>query len=341
MSLESFIRAMPKVELHVHLGGSILPETLLLLARQNGCDLPARTVEELRDWYRFTDFAHFIDVYKRVQSCITTADDIELIAREFLAGQAKQGIRYTEITHSAFRYNVRFGDQLKALNRAGDWALAELGIASAVILDIPREIDAEDGLEVANWAIEGAENGVVALGLGGMETGNPPEKFQAAFDRAHAAGVACVPHAGEVVGAESIWGALRHLHADRIQHGVRCLEDPELVAELRDRQIPLAVCVGSNVALGVSSSWEAHPLTDLIDAGLLVTLNSDDPPMFNTTLTDEFLNLAEVLCWTADDLEGLVLNGVRGSLLDASARKSLEDEFTAEFARLRASHLNT
>ena len=341
MSLESFIRAMPKVELHVHLGGSLLPETLLLLARQNGSDLPVQTVEELRDWYRFTDFAHFIEVYKRVQSCITSADDIELIAREFLAGQAKQGTRYTEITHSAPRYDVPFREQLKALNRAGDWALAELGVASSVILDIPREIDADGGLEVANWAIEGAENGVVALGLGGMEAGNPPEKFRAAFDRAYAAGVACVPHAGEVVGAESIWGALRHLHAHRIQHGVRCLEDPELVAELRDRQIPLAVCVGSNIALGVSASWEEHPLTDLIDAGLLVTLNSDDPPMFNTTLTDEFLKLAEVLRWTADDLERLVLNGVRGSLLDAGARKSMEDEFRAEFASLRASHLNT
>ncbi len=341
MSLESFIRAMPKVELHVHLGGSIQPETLLLLARQNGSDLPARTVEELRDWYRFTDFAHFIEVYKRVQACITTPDDIELIAREFLAGQAKQGIRYTEITHSASRYDVPFRDQLKALNRATDWALAELGVASALILDIPREIDADDGIEVANWTIEGAEDGVVALGLGGMEEGNPPEKFRAAFDRAHAAGVACVPHAGEVVGAESIWGALRHLHADRIQHGVRCLEDPELVAELRDRQIPLAVCVGSNIALGVCSSWEAHPLTDLIDAGLLVTLNSDDPPMFNTTLTDEYLNLAELLCWTADDLERLVLNGVRSALLDAGTRSRMEDEFAAEFARLRASHLSS
>ncbi|HEX5368547.1 MAG TPA: adenosine deaminase, partial [Dehalococcoidia bacterium] len=310
MSLESFIRAMPKVELHVHLGGSILPETLLLLARRNGADLPARTLEELRDWYRFTDFAHFIDVYKRVQSCVTTPDDIELIAREFLAGQAKQGIRYTEITHSASRYDVPFRDQLKALNRAADWALAELGVASAVILDIPREFDAADGLEVADWAIEGAENGVVALGLGGMETGNPPEKFRAAFDRAHAAGVACVPHAGEVVGAESIWGALRHLHADRIQHGVRCLEDPDLVTELRDRQIPLGVCVGSNIALGICSTWQAHPLGELIDAGLLVTLSSDDPPMFNTTLTDEFLNLAEAMSWTADDLERLVLNGV-------------------------------
>ena len=153
MSLESFIRAMPKVELHVHLGGAIVPETLLLLARQNGTDLPAQTIEELREWYRFTDFAHFIEVYKRVQECITTADDIELIAREFLAGQARQGVRYTEITHSAPRYDVPFRDQLRALNSASRWALTELGVASALILDIPREFDAEDGLQVADWAM--------------------------------------------------------------------------------------------------------------------------------------------------------------------------------------------
>jgi adenosine deaminase len=180
---------------------------------------------------------------------------------------------------------------------------------------------------------------VVALGLGGPEVGNPPEKFQAAFDRACAAGLPSVPHAGETVGPESIWGALRVLDAVRIGHGVRCLEDAALVEELRARQMPLEVCPTSNVCLGVAPSLGEHPLPRLLAAGLYVTLNSDDPPMFNTTLTDEYLAVAHALGWGAGDLEQLVLNALRAALLPAAARAELEAQFVAEFARLRPEHL--
>jgi adenosine deaminase len=343
MSLESFVRAMPKVELHVHLEGAIQPETLLALARRNRVPLPADTIAGLRSWYTFTDFAHFVEIYLAVSACIRTPDDIELIAREFLVGQAAQGIRYSEVTYTPFTHyffkGLPFRDQLAALNRARAWAAAELGVTIGLVIDIPRSIAAEDGLLVADWAIAGMGDGVVALGLGGAEIGNPPEKFSAAFARAHAAGLPSLPHAGETVGPSSVWGALRALGAVRIGHGVRCLEDAALIEELRARQIPLEVCPTSNVCLGVAPSIAEHPLPRLIAEGLYVTLNSDDPPMFNTTLTDEYLAVAGAFGWGVDDLERLVLNAVRAALLPAAVRAEMEARYVADFARLRAEHL--
>ncbi|MCI0459487.1 MAG: adenosine deaminase [Gemmataceae bacterium] len=343
MSLATFIRAMPKVELHVHLEGSIRPATLLTLARRHRIGLPADTEEGLRVWYAFTDFAHFVQVYLAVSDCLRTPDDLEWIAREFLAGQAEQGVLYSEVTYTAYTHyrfkGLAFRDQLAALNRVRTWAAAELGTTMGLVLDIPRTIAANEGNQVADWAIEGMGDGVVALGLGGPEVGHPPEKFQAAFSRARAAGLPRVPHAGEMVGPPSIWGALHALDANRIGHGIRCLEDPRLVEELRRRQIPLEVCPTSNVCLGVVPSLAAHPLPRLLEEHLHVTLNSDDPPMFNTTLTDEYLAVARAFHFGPDELEQLVLNAVRAALLPPGDRQSLETRCTSTFTRLRAEHL--
>ncbi len=343
MSLESFINAMPKVELHVHLEGSIRPGTLLTLAQRHQVALPADTVEGLRDWYNFTDFPHFIEIYMAMSDCLRTPDDIELIAREFLAGQAAQNIRYSEVTYTAFTHHhhhqISFSDQLAALNRARRWAEAEFGVSMNLVIDIPRIITAGEGLLIADWAISGMGDGVAAFGLGGPEVGHPPEKFKAAFDRIRAAGLPSVPHAGETVGPESIWGALRVLGADRIGHGVRCLEDPALVDELRSAQIPLEVCPTSNVCLKVTPSLADHPLPHLLAEGLYVTINSDDPPMFNTTLTNEYLAVANTFQFEIETIEQLALNAVRASLLATSARSEMESTFLAEFTRLKAEHL--
>ncbi len=340
MKLETFIRRMPKVELHVHLEGSIQPETLLELARRNQVTLPATTVEGLRQWYKFTDFAHFIEIYITISSCICSADDIEWIAREFLRGQAAQNIQHSEVTftpytHFSLNRHIPFEDQLAALSRARDWAAEELGISVNWVLDISRNVrPIEHGLTVADWVISGKDHGVVAIGLGGPENGHPPELFAEAFDRVMAAGMASVPHAGEVAGAESVWGALRVLKAQRIGHGVRCLEDSALVAELRERQIPLEVCPTSNVCLGVAKSIADHPLPQLLAEGLYVTINSDDPPMFNTTLTDEYLKIAEAFDFSRETIEQLALNAVRASLLPELTRTEMEARFQREFAAL-------
>ncbi len=330
---------MPKVELHVHLEGSIRPATLLELAQRHKVALPADTVEGIRKWYEFVDFPHFIDVYIAISNCVRTPDDIELIAREFLTEQARQNILYSEVTYTAFTHylqkGLEFDVQLAALNRARAWAESELGVGMGIVLDIPRNVDAKHGTMIADWAIGGMNDGIVAFGLGGPEEGNPPEKFVRAFERIHSAGLSSVPHAGETMGAESIWGAVEILHAARIGHGVRCLEDTELVEVLRTRKIPLEVCPTSNVCLGVVSSIAEHPLPELIERGLYVTVNSDDPPMFDTTLTDEYLKVSQAFGFDAEMIEGLVLNAVRASFLDVDAKRRMEAEFGAEFGRLR------
>jgi len=337
--LESFIRAMPKVELHVHLEGAIRPETLLELAQRNHISLPFNTVEGVREWYAFRDFPHFVEIYVAITKCLKTPDDIEWIAREFLANQAQQNIKHSEVTYTAYTIydhcGIAFDDQFAALERARAWAARALGVTMNLIVDIAREVEPEIGMITAEQVIRNyGKYGVSALGLGGYEVGHPPEKFRAVFERANAAGVPCILHAGETGGADSIWSALNVANSRRIGHGVRCLDDPMLVTYLRTRQIPLEVCPTSNVHLGVAPSIAKHPIQKLIDAGLYVTLNSDDPPMFNTTLTNEYLKCADAFGWDAANCEKLSLNALRASLLPHSRKNALEQEFHAEFARL-------
>lgn len=333
MNLSDYVRVMPKAELHVHLQGATQPETLLHLAERSGIALPASTVEGIREWYTFQDFDHFLSIYDLICECFRSGEDIELALREFSAGQAAQNIRYTEVTFTPPR-RIPWLEQLAALRRGREWALTEHGVIVSIILDIPREYDAATGSLVADWAIDGSRAGVVVgLGLGGPEKGNPAARFAGAFEKARAAGLPTTLHAGEVVGPESIWDALAHGYAARIGHGVRCLEDSRLVEHLRDRQVPLEVSPTSNVLLGVCPSLAEHPLPRLLDAGLYVTLNSDDPPMFNTSLTDEFLRCAEVFGWGVERVEQLTLNALRVAFYPE--RQALVEQYLAEFARLR------
>ena len=337
MSIEQFIHLMPKVELHVHLEGSIRPATLLALAERNGVALPADSVEGLEAWYHFTDFAHFIDVYFAICNCLRTAQDFELITAEFLRSQEEQNIRYSEVIFTPYTHHehVSFDEQLAAINRARAWAAEELEVSMALAPDISRNVRPVDhSLQVAQWAVDNRDNGIIALGLGGPEIDNPPDLFAEAFDLAYKAGLPSLPHAGETEGPANIWGALNALHAGRIGHGVRCLEDPALVQELRERQVPLDVSPSSNVCLGVAPSLEAHPLPRLLEEGLFVTINSDDPPMFNTTLTEEYLRIYETFNFDLAQIKTLVLNGVHTSLLPRAERSKLLAEFLAEFAEL-------
>lgn len=342
MSLESFIRAMPKVELHVHFIGSVRPATLIELAERHGRPLPEPSLAEGQGWPAFRDFSHFRDAYTAASGLVRSAEDIELVARQFLEDQASQGIAYTEVTFTAygnhFIRGIPITEQLAALRRARSWAEASLGVTMRIVLDIPRERSPEETLVVADWAIDGMSEGVVAVGLAGDEISGPADRFIEAFERAKAAGLGRVPHAGEVAGPESIRDALQRLDANRIDHGVRCLEDLELVAELRDRQIALDVCPTSNVRTGVFASLETHALPRMIEAGLNVTIGSDDPPMFNTTLTDEYLAICAAYGWGAAEVEQLVLNGVRASLLPEGERSTMETRFEVELTRLRREH---
>ncbi|MEO0563588.1 MAG: adenosine deaminase, partial [Chloroflexota bacterium] len=315
MTLTDFIREMPKVELHVHLEGAVRPETLLKLSKRHNITLPADDVEGVRRWYAFRDFPHFVEIYLKISECMQTPDDIELVAREFLQEQASQNIRYSEVTYTALTHYVQkgipFADQLAALNSARDWGRDELDVDMAYIIDIPRNLaDEAQSMMTAEWAVDAMNDGVVALGLGGYEVGNPPEDFAAAFDYARANGLTSIPHAGEHEGPASIWGAIDSLGAQRIGHGIQAVQDPKLVKYLAQNAIPLEVCPTSNVCLGEVTSVADHPIQQLIDAGCYVTVNSDDPPMFNTTLTDEYAVTATAFGWDAATVEKIGMNAV-------------------------------
>jgi adenosine deaminase len=340
MDLQSVIEKMPKVEIHVHLEGATRPETILMLAQKNSIDLPVTTVAEAREWYQFRDFNHFIEIYVAISKCFKTPEDIEFIAREFLKGQAEQNIVYSEVTYSASthyeNYGLSFADQFVALQRANDWAKSELGVSMGIVVDIVRDTLPELGMDTTDRFLKHRTPLTVAFGLGGTEVGHPPNKHAEAFQRILNEGdIPIVPHAGETDGADSIWDAIKVCNAVRIGHGVRCIEDETLVDYLREHQIPLEVNPTSNVCLGVVDSIADHPIQQLIDAGLYVTVNSDDPPMFNTTLTNEFAVCAEAFDWDIDMLQMLTINALNATFLSDEQKIAMRQDFEQQFESLR------
>lgn len=344
-NLAAYLRAAPKAELHVHLEGSIQPATLLTLARRNGKALPAQTVEELQQWFRYRDFNHFIDIYFEITRCLKTAEDYELIAYEFGAGMAAQHVRYAEVTFSpsthADSLGIPFDTFFGGVTRGRERARADFSVEMRWVFDIVRNIEDEaHNRQLAEYvtavAIEGQADGVVALGLGGAEVGYPPERFTPYFERALAAGLHSAPHAGETVGPASIWGAVRALHAERIGHGVRSIEDAALVEHLAAQRIPIEVCPTSNLRLGVYPNLAEHPLPRLYTAGVPLTINSDDPPLFNTTLNQEVALLADPFAFDLGTINDLLLNGVRQSFLPPEEKSALETVFQREMATLQS-----
>jgi len=342
--IELYTAASPKAELHVHLEGSIRPATLLKLAQRNGVQLPAHTLADLQKWFTFRDFDHFIEIYFEISSCLKTSEDYELIAYEFGANMARQNVRYAEVTFSPsthqFSFGIPFDTFFTGMSRGRLLAQKEFGVEIRWIFDIVRDIPdgmlnrrrAEYTLAVA---LEGMDNGVVALGLGGAEVGNPPEQYAKWFEKAREAGLHSAPHAGETVGPDSVWGAVQTLSAERLGHGVRSIEDPVLVTYLAEKHIPLEICPTSNVKLGVYTDLAGHPLPGLYYAGVPVTINSDDPPLFNTTLNDEVKLLIDPFNFDIDTINEILLNGVRYSFLPVQEKQALEATFQVEMTKLR------
>jgi adenosine deaminase len=293
----------------------------------------------LQDFYRFRNFDHFVEVYFTITGCLKTPEDYRLIAYEFGCDCARQNIRYAEVTFTILTNMTFTGlpwqDIMDGLNAGRAQAKAEFGVDWRWVFDIVRN-HPETQDKVVEIALQARDWGVAALGLGGSEAEFPPEWFARPFERAVGDGLKSDPHAGELAGPRSVWTALNLLHADRIGHGVRSSEDPQLVAYLRERQIPLEICPTSNIRLKVYPDYASHPLRRLWDAGVLVTVNSDDPPLFDTDLNNEYQVLVDHFGFTADELERASLNALRVSFLPAAEKTRLEADFQAEFARLRA-----
>ncbi len=342
--IERYIAAVPKAELHVHLEGSIQPATLLALAQRNGVQLPVQTVAEMQHWFTFRDFNHFVEIFFAISRCLKTAEDYELIAYEFGASMAQQNVRYAEVTFSPsthhFSLGVPFDAFFTGLTSGRLRARTAFGVEIRWIFDIVRDIPDETlNRQRAQYtlavAMEGMNDGVIALGPGGAEVGHPPEKYIAWFEKARERGLHSVPHAGETVGPASVRGAIQLLGAERLGHGVRAIEDPALVAYLVEQRIPLEICPTSNVRLGIYPGIAEHPLPLLHGAGVPITVNSDDPPLFNTTLNDEVKLLDDPFNFDLTTINEIILNGVRHSFLPAKEKQALEAAFRDEMAKLR------
>jgi len=343
-AIQGYLRAVPKAELHVHLEGAIRPETLLTLARRNRVTLPADDLAGLRRWFAYRDFNHFIEIYFMVSRCLKTAEDYELIAYEFGEEMRRQNIRYAEVTFSVsthyyplgIDHDIYFG----GLSRGRARARRDFGVEMSWVFDIVRDVrEQAERRRRADFttrvALECRREGVVALGLGGNEDGYPPEEFAPWFEQALSEGLHSVPHAGENAGPASVWGALRTLGAQRIGHGVRAIEDPDLVQYLARQRIPLEVCPGSNVCLGIYPGFATHPLPRLHRAGVQLSVNSDDPPLFNVTLNEDVERLHSAFGFDLDVIDEILLNGVYHSFLSPERKQVMEAEFRAEMLRFR------
>nr|WP_165001768.1 adenosine deaminase [Candidatus Protofrankia datiscae] len=312
----------PKIELHVHLEGTVRPATLLAMARRNGETLPATTVEELTELYRFRDFDHFIEVWVLTTHVMRTAEDFRQVVVDYAAEASAHGAVYVEGIFSPW-FRVRRGISWEEIFNGYADGVAEarerFGLHMGLTPDIDRVLPPEEACEVARQAVRFRDRGIVGVGLGGPEAGHPPEPYARAFAIAADGGLAAVPHAGESSGPASIRGALDALGARRIRHGIRALDDPGLVAELVDRDIVLDVCPVSNLRTRSVADLAGHPLPALVDAGVRCSLATDDPAMFDTDLGREHA-VAAALGVSARDLYEA---GVAGALCDAATRQRL------------------
>jgi adenosine deaminase len=345
LELIDFIQTLPKAELHVHLEGAIEPETVLQLAERNQMTdkLPADDVDGLRQWFTFTGFENFVGIYLTIQELLRTPDDFALIAYQLGADMARQNIRYREATFTPYTHVVyqdkglTIEDVISGLERGRQQAKEEFGVEIRWVFDIyrnlPYQISGDGSFHpkpaemTLEFALAGVDYGVVGLGLGGFEPGAPPEDFEDVFTEAKLNGLLSLPHAGETEGPASVWGSVRELQADRIGHGVRSIEDPTLLQHLVDYQIPLEVNPTSNLQLHVYETIEEHPFKKLDEMGIPVTINSDDPPLFNSNLSEEYLLVAEAFDYEPEDLVRLARRAFTAAGVEVPVKEKLLAEF--------------
>jgi len=314
--LSARLEAMPKIELHVHLEGAVDPAAIWEMSRRNRVSLPAASLDEWRTFFEFRDFAHFLQVYTASVHCMHTPLDFMLMTEQFLANQARMNVRYTEafLSASFFVQKLPLDELVDALVEGAAAGEEQYGSRVRFIPDIGRH-EPETAWPVLEFVLQGWQRGLfLGLGLGGPEEGFPPGLYEEVYAEARHQRLHVVAHAGETAGPESVWGALDDLQAERIGHGVRSVEDPALMDALRERQVPLEVSPTSNYRLKVVTADQPHPIRQLVDHGLLVTVNSDDPSMFATDLNLEYQLLARQ-GFTWEELWQLNLNAIEASFM--------------------------
>ncbi|WP_200209962.1 adenosine deaminase [Micromonospora coerulea] len=334
--LSTFIAGLPKVELHVHHVGSASPRIVAeLAARHEGRSPVPADPDALADYFAFRDFAHFIEVYLSVVDLIRDPEDVWILTHEVARELARQQVRYAELTVTPYSHvhrGIPAPAFCEAIEDARKRAEADFGVALRWCFDIPGEAGLPAAEETLRIALDERPDGLISFGLGGPEIGVPRPQFKPYFDQARAAGLRSVPHAGETTGPETVWDALRELGAERIGHGISAALDPQLLTYLAERQIPLEVCPTSNVRTRAVATMAEHPLPQLVEAGVPVTINSDDPPMFGTTLNDEYAVAARLLNAGPAGLAGLARAAVTASFLEAGEQARISAEIDAYLA---------
>ncbi|MFG1609954.1 adenosine deaminase [Actinoplanes sp. NPDC049265] len=336
--LTAFIAGLPKAELHVHHVGSASPRIVAeLAARHEGSSPVPADPAALADYFAFRDFGHFIQVYLSVVDLIRDAEDVRMLTYEVARELGRGQVRYAELTitpYSHVRRGIPAPAFCEAIEDARSAAAKEFGVELRWCFDIPGEAGLPAAEETLRVALAEQPDGLISFGLGGPEVGVPRPQFKPYFDEARAAGLHSVPHAGETTGPETIWAALRDLGAERIGHGISAAQDPELMAYLAENRIPLEVCPTSNVRTRAVADLAEHPLPALVAAGVPVTVNSDDPPMFGTTIEQEYAVAARLLDLDESGVAGLARAAVEASFLPADGRARLAaeiDDYTAQY----------
>ncbi len=331
-------RAIPKAELHIHIEGSLEPELIFALAQRNGVKLPYDSVQALRTAYAFTDLQSFLDIYYAGASVLLQeADFYDMAWAYFLRAQADHVIHaelfFDPQTHTA--RGVPMATVIQGLSRACADAKAQLGISAALILCFLRHLSEEDAFATLEAALPYREH-FIGVGLDSSELGHPPEKFQRVFARCRELGLRAVAHAGEEGPAEYIWQAIDGLQVQRIDHGVACLEDPLLMAELAYTRLPLTVCPLSNLKLCVVKDLAEHPLKKMLDAGLCVTVNSDDPAYFGGYLNANFEQTVRALALSEADVVQLARNSFEASFVTDAERAAMRQTLERALAEATA-----
>jgi aminodeoxyfutalosine deaminase len=326
MEESSFIRRLPKAELHLHLEGTVTPETLVELSRRH--EGAALEPDEARALYAYTDFSGFLMAFKAISEHLRTPEDYELITWRMLERLAAQGVVHAEVYVSVgvvyYWRRCAFEPLFEGMERARIRAERELGITLYWIFDAVRHFGPEEAAKVFRKAAEMrvAHPSIVGIGIGGDERRTGAEPFRDLYAEARDAGLRLTAHAGETTGPEAIWGAL-NIGAERLGHALSAIHDPELMEVLAQRQVPLEICVSSNVKTGCCGKVEDHPLRRYFDAGLMVTVNSDDPALFHSDLLQEYERAQEHFCFTEEHLRELAANSVEASFLPAERKVML------------------
>jgi len=326
MVAPSFIRRLPKAELHLHLEGTVTPETLVELSRRH--DGEALDLDQARVLFQYTDFSGFLLAFKAISEHLRTAEDYELITERMLARLAAQGVVHAEVYVSVgvvyYWRRCAFEPLFEGMERARLRAERELGITVFWIFDAVRHFGPEEAAKVFHKAAEMRlrHASIIGIGIGGDERRTGAEPFRDLYAEARDAGLRLTAHAGETTGPESIWAAL-NIGAERVGHALSAIQDPELMEVLAERQIPLEICMTSNLKTGCCSCPEDHPVRRYFDAGLMVTLNSDDPALFHSDLAQEYERVQEHFGFTDEHLRELASNSIEASFLPAERKVML------------------